>query len=111
MSDIPYRIQPDTLIVQASSGVSAMMGEHLIMLNIEHGSYFDMNPTARLIWESLATPCTIDDLCAIIQEEYEVPEHSCRESVEHFILELQKENMISFPEASSTTLKKTTTQS
>lgn len=111
MSDIPYRIQPDALIVQASSGVSAMMGEHLIMLNIEHGSYFDMNPTAKLIWESLATPCTIDDLCAIIHQEYEVSEHSCRESVEYFILELQKENMISLSESNSATLEKATTQS
>lgn len=111
MTDIPYRIKPDTLIVQASPGVSATMGEHLIMLNVERGSYFDMNPTAKLIWESLTTPCTINDLCAIIHEEYEVSDHSCRESVEHFILELQKENMVSFPEASSTTLKKATTQS
>lgn len=73
-----------------------MMGEHLVMLSIEHGAYFDLNPTAKLIWESLATPRTISDLCSLIHQEYEVSDESCRESVESFVLELLKENLISF---------------
>lgn len=91
-----FRIEPGTLIVQTSPGVSAMMGEHLVMLSIEHGAYFDLNPTAKLIWESLAIPCTISDLCSLIRQEYEVSDESCRESVENFVLELKRENLVNF---------------
>lgn len=88
-------LMPDTVIGQASPGVSAMMGEHLVMLSVEQGAYFDLNPTAKLIWESLASPRTMHELCMIIHEEYEVSEQDCRDSVERFVLELHKENMVS----------------
>lgn len=84
------------LIVQAEPGISAPMGEHLMMLSIEHGAYFDLNPTAKLIWELLSTPRTLNDLCAFVSDEFDVSKQQCRESVENFILELQKEKMIFF---------------
>lgn len=96
MTDIPYKIEPDTLIVQTSPGVTAEMGDHLVMLSIDQGAYFDMNPTAKLIWESLASPRTLHELCMLIHDEYDVSEQQCRVSVERFIFELHKENMISF---------------
>lgn len=73
-----------------------MMGEHLVLLSIEHGAYFEMNPTAKLIWDSLSRPCTIIELCEIVHEQYEVSEHYCRESIENFILALRQENMVHF---------------
>jgi hypothetical protein len=84
------------LIVQRTPQVSAMMGEHLVMLSIEQGAYFDLNPTAKLIWESLASPRTLHELCMIIHEEYEVSEQHCRDEVERFVWQLHQENMISF---------------
>ncbi|GEM_PF-1052905 len=95
MTDKPYTLMPSTVIAQSSPGVSAMMGEHLIMLSIEQGAYFDLNPTAKLIWESLVSPRTMHELCMIIHEEYEVSEQHCKDSVESFVLELYKENMVS----------------
>ena len=65
------------------------------MLSVEQGAYFDLNPTAKLIWESLSIPRTMHELCMIIHEEYEVSEQDCRDSVERFVLELHKENMVS----------------
>ncbi len=84
-----------------------MLGEHLVMLSIEQGAYFDLNPTAKLIWESLASPRTIDELCMIIHEYYEVSEQHCRDAVEHFILELHKENMISLQSPTNTAATET----
>jgi len=95
MADKSSTLMPDTVIAQTSPGVSAMMGEHLVMLSIEQGAYFDLNPTAKLIWESLASPRTMHELCMIIHEEYEVSEQHCKDSVERFVLELHKENMVS----------------
>jgi hypothetical protein len=96
MTDKHYDLTPNTVITQTSPGVSAMLGEHLVMLSIEQGAYFDLNPTARLIWESLASPRTLHELCMIIHEEYEVSEQCCTDAVKRFILELHKENMVFF---------------
>ncbi|WP_041769439.1 PqqD family peptide modification chaperone [Ectopseudomonas mendocina] len=95
MTEKSSTLMPDTVIAQTSPGVSAMMGEHLVMLSVEQGAYFDLNPTAKLIWESLSSPRTMHELCMIIHEEYEVSEQDCRDSVERFVLELHKENMVS----------------
>lgn len=88
------RIPDDTLIAQIDPGVSAPLGEHLMMLSIEHGAYFDFNPTAKLIWESLSTPRSMSDLCKLVADEYDVSKQQCRESVEDFIMQLKKENMV-----------------
>ena len=86
----------DSWVSRRQQMVDAPMGEHLMMLSVEQGFYYDLNPTARLIWEALAEKRQIQAICTLVQREYEVTEGQCRESVFVFIRQLLSENMVQF---------------
>ena len=67
--------------------------DSLMMMSIEAGKYFELNPVSRRIWELLAEPHTQDEIIAKLLEEFEVSEEECRTDVtEH--LELLKNKKI-----------------
>ena len=89
-----FEVNTDTLFARIEDPVTAPLGEHLMMLSMSHGTYFDLNPTARLIWETLKTPQTFAHLCMILQQEYEVSAEQCEQAVRCFLSQLYAEKMI-----------------
>lgn len=94
MTGEPIELKKDALIIRLEDLVGAPLGEHLMMLSITNGTYFDLNPTARLIWETLQTPHTFADLCKVILSEYDVSESQCEQSVRRFVLQLLNNKMV-----------------
>ena len=78
--------------------VAASMGEHLMMLSVEQGCYYDLNPTARFIWQALETPRRIRDLCRLVNDEFEVDDAMCQNTVLNFVRQLLSEKVISVVE-------------
>lgn len=65
------------------------------MMDIEKGKYFSLNPVATRIWELLESPVSLDELCFMLQKEYDVSEVRCREETEECITELLRFGLIS----------------
>jgi hypothetical protein len=61
-----------------SRTISGRLDDELVMMDIEQGRYFALNPVATRIWELLESPLSIDELCLLLMEEYEVDEALCR---------------------------------
>ncbi len=59
--------------------ITGRLDDELVMMDIEKGQYFALNPVASSIWELLNSPRSIDDLCFLLQGEYEVDYALCRE--------------------------------
>jgi hypothetical protein len=64
--------------IRNSSTISGRLDDEMVMMDIEQGKYFALNPVATRIWELLESPLTIDELCILLIEEYEVDETLCR---------------------------------
>ena len=62
--------------------------EEAVMMSIEAGRYYGVNAVGARIWELLATPHTIEQLCAQICEEFDVATHTCETAVLDFTLNL-----------------------
>lgn len=58
------------------------------MMDIEAGKYFSLNPVATRIWELLENPRSLDELCLLLQKEYDVSEVRCRQETEACIKDL-----------------------
>lgn len=74
--------------------LGAAVGDELLMMSIEKGSYFSLNAVATRIWELLESPITFDELVARLMQEYEVPADTCRREVERFLAALRERGML-----------------
>jgi hypothetical protein len=87
-------LQLDARFVRSDSLVGAEMGARLLMMHIESGKYYDLNATARLLWEALSDARRVDELCSLLQARFEVDDETCLASVKAMLTEFFAENMI-----------------
>lgn len=70
--------------------ISGRLQDELVMMDIEKGKYFSLNPVATRIWDLLEKPLALDELCGLLMDEYEVEEEQCRSEVEELLTEMVK---------------------
>ena len=73
---------------------SALSDREMVLLNIECGAYFGMEGVAKRIWEELAEPRRVADLCAGLLTRFAVDPNTCRQEVLTFLTELDAKNLI-----------------
>ena len=85
-----YQRKPDV--------ISSKLEDQLVMMDIEKGKYFSMNPVASKVWELLEEPSSVNELCDKLLNEFEVSKEQCFNEVlellgkmkELDLLEIQK---------------------
>jgi hypothetical protein len=73
---------------RSNKTISGRLHDELVMMDIEKGKYFALNPVATRIWDLHQNPLTIDELCSLLMEEYEVSDSQCREEVQEVVEEM-----------------------
>ena len=64
--------------------ISGRLHDEMVMMDLEQGKYFSLNPVATRIWELLEAPVTVDELCGHLTVEYEISKAEClAELTEH----------------------------
>lgn len=76
--------------------VSSHMDDEIVMMSIEQGEYYGINPVGSRIWELLEQPRTFAGLCDILLEEYDVPVEECRRDVLAFIEQLFEKKLVKY---------------
>lgn len=72
-------------VVRASrSQVACTLGEEVMILNLENGVYYGLDPVGARIWELLQEPRTILEIRDALLHEFEVEPGRC----EHDLLQL-----------------------
>lgn len=87
-------ITAGTTIVRAGQLLATDLDEETILMSIEQGAYYGMEQTARRIWELIATPHTVADLCRQLAAEYHVEPEACQQDLLPFLEELRSEGLI-----------------
>jgi hypothetical protein len=70
-SSPPDQFSPETMMVATRQQVSCGLGDEVVILSMESGAYFGLNPVAARIWELLQERRTIGSVRDILLEEYE----------------------------------------
>ena len=84
----------ETLYARNSRTISGRLHDELVMMDLEQGKYFSLNPVATRIWELLETPSDIAEICKRLMDEYDVvPEH-CRFEVEEHLAEMVRLGLV-----------------
>lgn len=77
-----------------SKTISGRLHDELVMMDIEKGKYFSLNPVATRIWDLLEKPLAEDELCELLMDEYDVEPLQCRTEVTELLSEMSKLGLI-----------------
>lgn len=78
----------------SSETLHSKIDDEVILMSIEADSYFGLDPIASRIWELLEQPKTLDELVALLMEEYEVDASTCTEDVRALLGDLQDKGLV-----------------
>lgn len=80
--------------IRNSKTISGRLHDELVMMDLEQGKYFSLNPVATRIWDLLEKPSDLKELCKALMEEYEVGGEQCLAEVREHLSELKGLNLI-----------------
>jgi len=82
-------IEHSTILRRNPDQLFTLVDDEIVMLNIEHEEYLNLNSHASYIWNQLENPITfeklIENLCDTFDVEKEVCLEDSREFIEKFI--------------------------
>jgi hypothetical protein len=74
--------------------LSTDMDGETVMMSIEQGAYYGINSIGSRVWELLQEPLTLEAICEVIINEYEVEPAQCREDMLEFVGEMLVNNLV-----------------
>lgn len=83
-----------TKYTRNSKTISGRLHDELVMMDLEQGKYFSLNPVATRIWDLLEKEKTLDELCALLTEEYDVESNQCMDEVRELLEEMEKLGLV-----------------
>ncbi len=83
-----------TTVKQSNKILVQNLDEDTVMANIDNGYYYGVNQTSKRIWELIAEPITIADICGRLQQEYDVDAATCESQVLALANELAHEGLV-----------------
>lgn len=85
-TDVTYTRRSDLRAVE-------MDGE-LVMMGQEQGEYYSLREVGASIWQHLAEPRTLDELAALVADEYTITADECRGDIATFLGELLDKDLV-----------------
>lgn len=78
-----------------SDQISSKVGGETVILNHNKGAYYGLNEVGVLVWDTLEQgPQTMDSLCEVVSNEYDVDVETCRKDVDDLIRDLISEKLV-----------------
>lgn len=87
-----------TVITVNKDYVYCNVEDEMVLLGMEDGIYYGLNPVGAFIWEQIIEPKTIDQVRNAILDEYEVEKGECERDLIDLLNELAEKGMIHIKE-------------
>ncbi|MFN8467424.1 MAG: PqqD family protein [Caldilineaceae bacterium] len=84
----------NTTIARANELMSSPVDDELVLLNLARNNYIGLDSIGRRIWELLATPQRIGDLCSRLGQEFAGEPEQIEADVLAFVDELVGEGLV-----------------
>jgi len=77
-----------------SRTISGRLHDELVMMDLEQGKYFSLNPVATRIWDLLEKQMDSSEICSLLMDEYDVSSEQCVIEVEELLEEMGKMGLV-----------------
>jgi hypothetical protein len=81
-------------VVVSGDQVSAGVDGEVVAMRISDGRYFALDPVGTRVWELLAEPITVAEMCRTLTEEFDVAADVCERDVVAHIEELAAARLV-----------------
>lgn len=87
-------IQMNSRLVRDNEIIFSEMDGETVMMSIERGEYYGINPIGSRIWGLLETPQTVSALCDTLSPDYDVLPEQCQHDVLLFLNQLVEKGVV-----------------
>jgi hypothetical protein len=84
----------DSRILARANVLSTELDGALVLMSMASGSYFSLEAVGHEIWQAVAAPIRVRELCARLVETYDAPEDRIRANVLAFLDQLRAHDLI-----------------
>lgn len=78
-------ITPDTIFHRVQTVIESKVDEEIMMMDIDKGMYYALNPVSSRIWALLEQPLSVRSVCENLLKEYDVEPSVCEQEVTKFL--------------------------
>ena len=71
------------------------VGGEVVLLNLQSGVYYGLDPVGSRIWQLLMQERSLDEVCSIMFDEYDVVPEVLRADIEKIVGELSEKGLVS----------------
>jgi hypothetical protein len=87
-------ISIDTIVTWAEDIVASDIDDEKVMMCIEKGKYYKLDPVGRQIWDMMENPIKVSNLINVLIEKYDVDKETCEHDVLAFLEELYESSIL-----------------
>jgi hypothetical protein len=89
-----HHVSLDHHVVVSPNQISCVLGDEAVILNLESGVYYGLNPLASRVWELVQEPLTVRQILTSILSEYEIEESRCEHDLLSLVDQLQRWKLV-----------------
>ena len=95
-TDVPHPVTlTDNTVLQAAPGnLTSDLEEETVILNVDDGIYYGMNPVAAFVWRRLENRSTFQEVFESVMAEFEVDEETCRRDLTLLLTNLVEAGLV-----------------
>ena len=87
-------VGPESLVSHVPGLLATEIDGELVMMDVENGHYYNLDPIGTKIWKALVEPVRVSDLCAALEAGYEAPPGMVRADVLRLLGELDARGLL-----------------
>lgn len=87
-------LDESSVIVAVDHATSAQVEGESVILDMEEGVYYGLNPTGSRIWEAIQEERRVEEVVSIILEQYNVDPEKCRKDVVSLVKRLEENDLV-----------------
>jgi hypothetical protein len=70
------------------------IGDQVVILHLDSGRYYSLNPTGSLVWKGILEQHSRDQILKQVCAAFDVDEEVCRKDVENLVQEFLRKGML-----------------
>lgn len=90
----PTQITTKTRIRRAVDIPFAKAHDEMLAIDEQAGYYYAMNETSGRIWELIADPASVEAICTLLCQEFNVDADTCQREVIHLLHDLHDAGLV-----------------
>lgn len=84
----------DSKAVVVADQIASQLGDESVILNLNDGMYYGLDPIGTRIWHLLEQPRDVREICQLLQADYEVEPAECETAVLALVRDLNARGLV-----------------